>query len=71
MKGTEMQTVENLDRCIYKVQVSEESQKIIETLADLWGMETGKIFSMMLTFAEHMAVGRILNPIAKGLKEDG
>jgi hypothetical protein len=65
-----MQIVENVDRCIYRTQISEQSQMIIEELATLWGVETTVIFSMMLTFAEHMAVSRIINAIAENRKKE-
>lgn len=47
----------------YEVKVAGSSQLIIQSLADLYGVTPEMVMSMMLKFAECIAVSRILNKI--------
>ena len=61
-----MFVVENLDRCIYKIQISDFQQTLVEDLASLYGVEQETVVKMMFVFAENMAISKIFNKISQG-----
>lgn len=63
-----MQSVEKLDQGLYKVQLSDETQKIIDTLCFMFGVPDTEVVMAMLKFAECMAVSRIINEVEKQSK---